>query len=118
MSYQIALKVKEYLVNLAVNDKLPMDMNDLDELAIQGIIEGSTVKSSFGFTVGDIESCTKNVNEWRQKRAIIKQIKYIPIVYTEKFGNDVLDYMDRKGDASLGVDWDTIEMFINERMGV
>jgi len=36
--FQIALDVKEHLIQLAVDDKLPMDLNELDETALAEII--------------------------------------------------------------------------------
>ena len=38
-SFVIACAIKEHLIDLAVNDKLPMDMTELDEMAIANIIE-------------------------------------------------------------------------------
>ena len=38
-SFIIACAIKEHLIDLAVNDRLPMDMTELDEMAIANIIE-------------------------------------------------------------------------------
>jgi hypothetical protein len=38
-SFAIASAIKEYLIDLALEDKLPMDMTELDEMAMSEIIE-------------------------------------------------------------------------------
>lgn len=36
---KIAIAIKNYIINLAINDELPMDLNDLNEYALEEVIK-------------------------------------------------------------------------------
>ena len=48
---KIAKAVKNYLINLAIDDKLPMNLNELDENALEEIIQS--------FFLTDDEKCVE-----------------------------------------------------------
>lgn len=44
---------------------------------------------------------------------VIERAKVQGIQLGEKAADDILDYLDRKQDASLGINWDTLDCFID-----
>lgn len=101
MSYEVALAVKEYLVNLAVEDKLPLDMTMLDELAIQNVIAKATPMFVLGWSKADVEQMVDTLNENRNPDNQIE--------YSDEFAEQVLHTMDLDADFGIGVSWTNVE---------
>ena len=111
-NFKIACAIKEYLVNLAVEDKFPMDLNDLHETEIERIIDEATEIVAFGYVIGDIEGVINNMNENPHRIE-----KGNLIEYSDEFAEEVLNTINSKADCSIGVSWYTIEYFIDYCLG-
>jgi hypothetical protein len=93
---QIAQNIKQHLIDLAVNDQLPLDMNGLDIAPIEDIIKLEDSKHAFGFDVNDV----------------LQQAEDDEIEITEQEAEAVISLMRYKGDVSIGISWDTVSYFI------
>lgn len=60
---RIAYEIKDALVQLAVNDELPLDMTLLDVGFIQKILNENYPRSVFGFTAIDVRTVEEEMNE-------------------------------------------------------
>ena len=89
-------KVIEKLVELASNDQLPLDLNELSPSHFDFLDEKENIG---GFNRLDI----RTMAEEQMNKDI-----------TEEQVNEVFATLERQFDASIGISWDTIEHQINE----
>lgn len=110
-------EIKAILVNLAADGKLPSDMTQLDFHVFDPIFESKDddddradpvrvvedeFRTSFGFTISDIlYEANEDLDE-----------DETPL--TQLQAHLVMNLMDKHGDASVGMNWHTIAMFIEQ----
>ena len=94
-------RIKEILVELAVNDQLPSDMNELD----------TTLFAEFDV---ELEITIGGFNKIDVETMATEQLN---LKITDEQVCEVMDMMDSRFDASLGMNWDVIENCINEVLG-
>lgn len=103
MTREIAQAVKNYLVDLAVNDKLSLDMTQLEIIDLEDVVSEAIRKydednpTAFGFNHEDI----------------LSQAEEDGIELTEDEAKDIVGLIRSKGDVEIGISWDTISYFIN-----
>lgn len=90
-------RIKEILVELAANDQLPLDMNELDTSLFS---EFDVEDNVGGFTRNDVETHADEMGEHLTDQAI----------------DSVMARMNRRFDASIGMNWDVIEDCIREEL--
>jgi hypothetical protein len=93
-------KVKKILVELAVDDKLPTDMNDLDT-SLFSEIDGNEVIC--GWTRNDVST----VADYMEEDDIVSDV-------TEDEIDAVFEMIRLQFDASIGMNWETIEGYLQE----
>ena len=109
---EIAQAVKDHLISLAIEDNLPLDMNELKVSDIEDIILAKTmniitvgkpqpIKICYGSGV-DVKMKVDELNDSREWE--IDKIKC-----TDGFINAVLDVVEDRFDANYGVTWEHIE---------
>lgn len=94
-TYEVAKKIKQHLIDLAVADKFPLDIEGLDIYPIQEILKEAEDETAFGFDVGDV----------------LGQAKADKVKITKKDAKEIIKLICHKGDASIGVNWETITYF-------
>lgn len=88
-------RVKEILVQLAADDKLPLDMNELDSSLFASIDEEPSVGK---WIINDV---------YHKAKSMGKKL-------TKEQANDIFGIMEDHFDASTGMSWDTIEYCIRK----
>lgn len=96
-TYEVAKKIKQHLIKLAVKDKLPMDMEALDTAPIQKIIESYKNEELAGGW------------SWED---VMGQAKDDGVKITKKEAKEILRFIDMEADASVGINWEVISDFI------
>lgn len=101
------------LVEMAINDTLPLDMTqlssyDFEEETIafnesQGIIPEE--RKICYWTLADVEHVVDEYNEDDDNE---------PIEYTDELGHEVLDIVEDRFDANYGVSWDDLRNALEE----
>jgi len=100
---EIAQSVKDYLVDLAVNDKLPLDLTQLSVTELSSIIEDTPEdRKVCWWSNADVEIALGWLNDDREEDG------EEPIPFTEELGHSVLDKVEGNFDAEHGITWDSI----------
>lgn len=94
-SYQTAQKIKEHLVQLAIDCKLPMDLTELDIQPIVDMLDEADGETAFGFNVDDVLEMADNDGN----------------IITKEDAKEIIKLMRRKADVGIGISWDTITHF-------
>lgn len=90
-------KIKAILVQLAMNDQLPMDMNQLDEsLFSQFDDDPNTIKISWH--IDDVKG----------------HAELMEVEINDEEAREILSGIEADHDASIGVNWENIEYHIQE----
>lgn len=97
-TFDVAAKIKQHLVDLAVNDEFPLDLNELDIHPIIDILNEAEGESAFGFDVGDA----------------IEHAAQYGYTIDEEAGKQIIGRLCSKGDLGAGVSWDTLLYYIEE----
>lgn len=95
---EIAQAVKDHLISLAIEDNLPLDMNELSVSDIEDIILAKT-RERLGVDVKMKVDELNNSSEYKIK-------------CTAGFVNAVLDVVEATHDTKYGVTWKDIEQAI------
>jgi len=87
-------RIKEVLVQLAVDDKLPLDLNELDSTIFAFADQNDTIG---GWSLEDVYHKAKEMErELSEEDAI-----------------NIFSELEHRFDASIGISWDTVEFCIN-----
>jgi hypothetical protein len=109
----IACAIKEYLIDLAVNDKLPMDMTELDEMAIFDTIK-KNLPTAEDEAIAEAEHYLSDsvLSTKEQIEAIAKQAeKDGSVMIDDVEGVVVWEPLERRFDCDtflLAIGWDLI----------
>lgn len=100
MNREIAQAVKNYLVELAVADKLPLDMNELEIIDLESVVSKA---------IADYEHENPTIAGFNYED-IQNQAEEDGTELTEQEAKDVVRLMTGKAEIPIG--WDTVSYFI------